>query len=542
MEAYRQYLAFTPRVPPVSEKIGPSSEPLGCLPDQSTPIPSCSQNTSQATVLDDVANAFSSSRQREDDAQTPIYVTFDKGDPADPHNWSHGYKACVIGLLTHLTLSLTFASSVSAPTTQALMDEFNCGEIAATATTGLFLVGMGLGAMPAAPLSELHGRLPIYVGSLIIATLFEIACALAPSIGALIVLRFLAGFFSAAPLSNAGGSLNDVGRALSRTLTLPMFATTGFLGPLLGPLIGGFIVENDTLGWRWAFWIAAIWNAFAFGLVVVFMPETLGHALLKYKAVRLRKVTGDMRWKAKVEDETLVEATVRSLKRPFLMLALEPIVIMFVLYLTIVYIVLFGSFTAYPLIFQTHGLTLAQTGLTYIPIMVGFLLLLGIVSGFYTRYRRLTLDAKSGKQRKGIFDGRVEPEERLMPLMACGSLFPAGLFWLAWTSASHHSIWLTMMSGVPFGIGLLSIFQGSYQYMIDAYGPFASSALAGATLVRYLVSGLVILAFPKMYSSLGNQWATTLLAFLGVAMTPVPFFFYIYGRRIRDSCRFTVRD
>jgi hypothetical protein len=34
------------------------------------------------------------------------------------------------------------------------MQEFGCNEVVATATTGMFLVGMGFGAMPFAPLSE----------------------------------------------------------------------------------------------------------------------------------------------------------------------------------------------------------------------------------------------------------------------------------------------------------------------------------------------------------------------------------------------------
>jgi len=32
-------------------------------------------------------------------------------------------------------------------------------------------------------------------------------------------------------------------------------------------------------------------------------------------------------------------------------------------------------------------------------------------------------------------------------------------------------------SGIPFGFGLLAIFQGSYQYLMDAYGPYAASAV-----------------------------------------------------------------
>lgn len=47
-----------------------------------------------------------------------------------------------------------------------------------------------------------YGRLPVYAFTIILASLFELGCALAPNMPALIVLRFIAGFFSAAPLSN----------------------------------------------------------------------------------------------------------------------------------------------------------------------------------------------------------------------------------------------------------------------------------------------------------------------------------------------------
>lgn len=83
-----------------------------------------------------------------------IFVTFDENDPRDPQNWSKAYKTFVIGLLAFLTLSLTFASSVSSAAERGMMEEFGCSQVAATAATSMFLIGMGVGAMPMAPLSE----------------------------------------------------------------------------------------------------------------------------------------------------------------------------------------------------------------------------------------------------------------------------------------------------------------------------------------------------------------------------------------------------
>jgi len=186
-------------------------------------------------------------------------------------------------------------------------------------------------------LMAVYGRLPVYTGTILLATLFEIGCALAPNLPALIILRLFAGFFSAAPLSNAGGSLNDIGNPVFRTLGLPLFTTTGFVGPILGPIIGSYIAESY-LGWRWCYWITAIWNGFSFLLVVGCMPETLPGSLLKYKAMAWRRLSGGgekgVRWKAEIEDESFGIALQRNLKRPFIMLVKEPILAFFSIYLT----------------------------------------------------------------------------------------------------------------------------------------------------------------------------------------------------------------
>ncbi|WRT66815.1 uncharacterized protein IL334_003778 [Kwoniella shivajii] len=504
MEAYFQYRSFTPPAKPIHEPIH--------------------------------------EQQLEEPKRQIIYLDFDENDKKNPKNWSGWYKAFVIGQLTFLTLSLTFASSVSASSENGVMEEFGCSNVAATASTGIFLVGMGLGAMPQAPLSELHGRLPVYLITILLATIFEIASALAPNIAGLLILRFIAGFFSSAPLSNAGGTLNDIGDPLLRTVAFPSFATAGFAGPILGPIIGGYVSTNPNYGWRWCYWICAIWQGIAFIMCSFFMPETLAPALIKYKAIQYRKTTGEGIWRAPIEDESIHKLTVKYLQRPFVLISKEPILQLFVAYLTIVYIVLYGFFSAYPIIFLKHGFTERNVGLSFIPVMVGFFVLMVGNLVHYLRYKKLVFDAKAGITRRGIYDGKVEPEERLVPLMASAVCFPASIFWLAWTSGQEFNVWIPMMSGLLFGIGLLAIFQGSMQYLIDAYGPYAASALAGCTLVRYSIPGLVTLAFPKAYETLGDQWATSLFGFLGLALTPVPFIFYIYGRRVRDSCEYTVRD
>jgi hypothetical protein len=41
-----------------------------------------------------------------------------------------------------------------------------------------------------------------------------------------------------------------------------------------------------------------------------------------------------------------------------------------------------------------------------------------------------------------------------------------------------------------------------------------------------------------MYTTLGVNWASTLVAFLALACAPLPFLFYRYGERIRLQCKY----
>lgn len=71
------------------------------------------------------------------------------------------------------------------------------------------------------------------------------------------------------------------------------------MGPCLGPIIGGFI--GETVGWRWIYWVLFIFIGIVFAATVALMPETLSPVLLRRRAARLRKETGDPTFKSESE-------------------------------------------------------------------------------------------------------------------------------------------------------------------------------------------------------------------------------------------------
>ena len=89
------------------------------------------------------------------------------------------------------------------------------------------------------------------------------------------------------------------------------------------------------ISWSWAFWIGAIFAGVSWPLFF-FFPETYGPVILKNRAQRLRKETGDESIIAPIELEKTdfrhIVTTV--LTRPLRMIIFEPLVLFTCLYLS----------------------------------------------------------------------------------------------------------------------------------------------------------------------------------------------------------------
>ena len=47
---------------------------------------------------------------------------------------------------------------------------------------------------------------------------------------------------------------------------------------------------------------------------------------------------------------------------------------------------------------------------------------------------------------------------------------PIGLFWFAWTNYPSINYMVSIAAGIPFGFGMVMVFLGIMNYLIDAYG------------------------------------------------------------------------
>lgn len=408
-------------------------------------------------------NVSTRSRDQKDERETVFVVGYEsEKDSMNPHNWPYAPRIAATIMIAAIGFIVGFASSIdSAALTQAA-EEFGVGEVTESLATGLFLVGFGFGALLAGPISETVGRNPVYIVTLFIYMIWIMASALAPNIGAQLVFRFLAGFFGSTPLTCAGGSISDLWLPMERVYAFPVFANAAFMGPILGPVVGGFIGQSSLVSWRWSEWITLIISGLILALVILFQPETFAPILLKWKASHLRKVTGDDRYVSEVEirADPFRIRLLHALYRPFILVAREPIVMLFALYLTVIYIILFTFLDGYTYIYgDTYGFSEGITGLAFLGIAIGLCFATLLVPLIHHWAKR---DLRSLQEKEGP-NVRLPPEKRLYFAMFGAPAVPISLLWMGWTNYSSISYWSDLVASVVFGYGILCIFISTYQ-------------------------------------------------------------------------------
>lgn len=130
-------------------------------------------------------------------------------------------------------------------------------------------------------------------------------------------------------------------------------------------------------------------------------------------------------------------------------------------------------------------------------------------------------------------------EYRRLPL-ACigGPLYVVSLFWLGWTGNGKIHWAVPMLSGIPFGTGFMLIFVAMLNYLSDAYETFSASAQSASSCTRALSGAALPIAASPMFDALGVDWTCSMLAFISLPMSIVPFAFIKYGNRIRENSKF----
>ncbi|KAM0814749.1 putative Major facilitator superfamily domain-containing protein [Seiridium cardinale] len=452
-------------------------------------------------------------------------------DPYHPLNWSLRKKVSTTMLYGLVTMTATWASSSYSAGTAQIAEEFHVGTQVAVLGTSLFLVGFGLGPLLWAPLSEVYGRRHAVLGPMFIATCFSFATATAENLQTIMITRFFGAFFASAPVTNTGGVLGDLYTPAYRGIAMAGYAMAVVGGPTLGPIVSAAVVAQPWLGWRWTEYLTGILQAFILFVAVIFVDESYPPKLLVYKARRLRHETGNWALHAKFEewDVSISELARKFLVRPVQLLC-TPICLLVALYASFCYGILYMQLGAVPIIFgEIRGWGSFLAELPFLALLLGSLTGAGINIANQLAYNKAYHAAGD----------RAVPEKRLPPMMLGSVLFAGSLFLTGWTAdPSVH--WIVPVIGLYLaGTGFTAVFQSALNYLIDVFKQYSASAVAANTFLRSCFAAAFPLVVSPLYHNIGVGPGSSIFGGFACLMIPVPFIFYVFGKRIRAGSKWS---
>ena len=209
-------------------------------------------------------------------------------------------------------------------------------------------------------------------------------------------------------------------------------------------------------------------------IMVVFLPETYAPIILLKKTKKLRKedpvASKGLYAEHEKQDWSTMGVIHRTLFRPFHMLAVEPILVLITIYLSIVYGLIYGRkcqfisfvvlkpnlknppvFQVFPVVFIVkRNFTIAQTGLVFIGVGIGTSI--GAIISYCTSTHYPALIKK--------WKGFPPPEQRLIAAMIGSPVLVIGIFWLGWTGQYPSIPWyVPAISSIFVGGGISLIFM-----------------------------------------------------------------------------------
>jgi hypothetical protein len=117
-------------------------------------------------------------------------VIFEENDPENPKNWPKWYKGWCLFVVSYSTWLVVLYSTSYTSATPGLIEEFGSNVTYVTLGMTTYLLGLAVGCVVLAPMSELYGRRPVYLVCQAAWMVLVIPGGVANSLTTIITMRF----------------------------------------------------------------------------------------------------------------------------------------------------------------------------------------------------------------------------------------------------------------------------------------------------------------------------------------------------------------
>ncbi|KAK0267211.1 hypothetical protein LTR35_016486 [Friedmanniomyces endolithicus] len=534
-------------------------------------------NTEGTVQLHDVLNG----------GQLILHPSPNPHDPNDPLRWPRWKKHICFASICAFTFLTNYAIGGLSPAFYIISLEYKKSQ---TETTGLLLWPiLVLGAFNFfwVPIANYFGKRPVFVFASLLLCVCYLWGALSKSFESLFWSNIIAAFAGSSSEALGAAIVNDLYFLHERGNFLGIYMNAIAGGNTVGPLICGFIITS--LDWRWHKWIAFIFTAINFVVVLLFCPETrYDRSYIEGVAARNRSVESNLASPVSDEEagngvpvEKVVSSTAEAkvdysafrgeqlpkktwaqdlslwsgvpkntnllelFIRPLPLIAYPAVVFAFISYaVSLAWVVAINVLNSFILQAPPYNWKPSINGLINIPGIIGNLVgafLGGWVVDRYSDWR----SRKNG----GVF----QPETRLHLLWISAIVVPAGClafgygvaYSLNWTSLSVYSsmpIPPHLLTAVHrfFGygmvaVGLTAVPVATMTYISDCYLPVNADALLLVNACKNVVAFGFLYAIVPWVTETGyvNAFGTQAGVYVLIMLFAIPLIFF--GQRIRHA-------
>ena len=162
----------------------------------------------------------------------------------------------ILGLLNGV---VALAIDMSLPSIPEMVHSLATDMSTGQQVISLFMVGVGLGQLPAGFLSDRYGRLPVLYVGFVTFTAASIATSLSNHIEIVLAARLFQGFGAAVGVVITRAIVRDVasGKQMARLMSIMVMIFTAT--PMIAPIIGSYVTTY--FGWRMTYVAMAIFGA-----------------------------------------------------------------------------------------------------------------------------------------------------------------------------------------------------------------------------------------------------------------------------------------
>jgi DHA2 family multidrug resistance protein len=135
-----------------------------------------------------------------------------------------------------------------------------------------YIVAAAIMTPPSAFLARRFGRKRVLQWAIVGFVISSILCGLAQSLEEIILFRLMQGLAGAALVPLSQGILLDIYSLKERGSAMALFGVSVMVGPVLGPMLGGWLTDN--FSWRWVFFINLPIGLLALAGILYYVRET----------------------------------------------------------------------------------------------------------------------------------------------------------------------------------------------------------------------------------------------------------------------------